>query len=310
MDRLLQIKLTVPRPSQRLISRPRLIALLDGTLGARLLLLSAPPGFGKTTALVDWLAASGTRCAWLSLDAADNDPVRFLRYLWAAVANVAADGASSLVGDGRAADVPEAIGEVATILADRPDPSLLVLDDYHLIEAAEVQRAVSILLDRLPAQAHLVIATRVDPALPLARLRARGELLEVRADALRFTSEEARSFFAERMGLALSDADVETLVARTEGWPAVLQLAGLSLTGRGWRLEPRPRVRRDPPLRPGLHRRGGPRASRSRRERVPAADLGAGPAHRTAVRRAHRRDRWPGHARASRAVQPAHRAPR
>ena len=232
MDRLLQVKLTVPRPSQRLISRPRLIALLDGTLGARLLLLSAPPGFGKTTALVDWLAASGTRCAWLSLDEADNDPIRFLRYLWAAVANVAADGASSLVGDGRSADVPDAIGEIATILAERPEPSLLVLDDYHLIEAAEVQRAVSILLDRLPAQAHLVIATRVDPALPLARLRARGELLEVRAETLRFTTEEARSFFAERMGLALSDSDVETLVARTEGWPAVLQLAGLSLVGR------------------------------------------------------------------------------
>ena len=232
MDRLLQVKLTMPRPSQRLITRSRLITLLGGTLGARLILVSAPPGFGKTTALVDWLAASGTRCAWLSLDEADNDPVRFLRYLWAAVANVAADGASSLVGDGRAADVPDVIGEVAAILAERPEPTLLVLDDYHLIEAAEVQRAVSILLDRLPAQAHLVIVTRVDPALPLARLRARGELLEVRAEALRFTSEEARSFFAERMGLALSDSDVETLVARTEGWPAVLQLAGLSLAGR------------------------------------------------------------------------------
>jgi LuxR family maltose regulon positive regulatory protein len=215
-----------------MISRPRLVELLDGTLGARLLLLSAPPGFGKTTAIVDWLAASGTSCAWLSLDAADDDPVRFLRYLWAAVANVAADGASSLAAEAPSADAPDVIGEVATILTERPEPSLLVLDDYHLIEAAEVQRAVSILLDRLPAQAHLVIATRVDPALPLARLRARGELLEVRADALRFTTEEARSFFAERMGLALSDSDVETLVARTEGWPAVLQLAGLSLAGR------------------------------------------------------------------------------
>jgi len=232
VDRLLQVKLTVPRPSRRLISRPRLVALLGGTLGARLVLLSAPPGFGKTTALVDWLAASGTSCAWLSLDEADNDPVRFLRYLWAAVANVAAVGASSLVGEGRSSDVSDVIGEVATILTERPEPSLLVLDDYHLIEAAEVQRAVSILLDRLPAHAHLVIATRVDPALPLARLRARGELLEVRAEALRFTSEDARSFFAERMGLALSDSDVETLVARTEGWPAVLQLAGLSLAGR------------------------------------------------------------------------------
>ncbi len=232
MDRLLQVKLTVPRASQRLISRPRLIALLDGTVEARLLLLSAPPGFGKTTALVDWLAASGTSCAWLSLDATDNDPVRFLRYLWAAVANVAADGAGSLAAEAPAADAPDVIGELATILAERPEPTLLVLDDYHLIEAAEVQRAVSILLDRLPAQAHLVIATRVDPALPLARLRARGGLLEVRADALRFTTEEARSFLADQMGLALSDADIETLVARTEGWPAILQLAGLSLTGR------------------------------------------------------------------------------
>jgi LuxR family maltose regulon positive regulatory protein len=194
--------------------------------------LSAPPGFGKTTALVDWLAASDTKCAWLSLDTADNDPVRFLRYLWAAVANMAADGKGSLAGAAPSAAVPDVIDEIATILAERSEPSLLVLDDYHLIEEAEVQRAVSILLDRLPTQAHLVIATRVDPALPLARLRARGELLEVRADALRFTTEEARSFLAERMGLALSDADVETLVARTEGWPAVLQLAGLSLIGR------------------------------------------------------------------------------
>jgi LuxR family transcriptional regulator, maltose regulon positive regulatory protein len=232
VDRLLQVKLTPPRSSHRRISRPRLTTLLDGTLEARLLLLSAPPGFGKTTALVDWLAASGVKHAWLSLDEADNDPVRFLRYLWAAVTSIAADGPRSLTGAAPSAEVPAVIAEVATILAETPEPSLLVLDDYHVIEAGEVQRAVAILLDLVPPQAHLVIATRVDPALPLARLRARAELLEVRADALRFTSEEARSFFAERMGLALSDSEIETLVARTEGWPAVLQLAGLSLTGR------------------------------------------------------------------------------
>ena len=232
MDRLLQSKLVVPRPSQSVINRPRLITMLDGVLVARLVLLSAPPGFGKTSALVGWLAASGTRCAWLSLDEADNDPVRFLRYLWTAVVSAATDGAGSPTAEAPPADASDVIGEAATLLAERPGPTLLVLDDYHLIEAAQVQRAVSILLDRLPPEAHLVIATRVDPALPLARLRARGELLEVRAEALRFTSEEARSFFAQRMGLALSDTDVETLVARTEGWPAVLQLAGLSLVGR------------------------------------------------------------------------------
>jgi LuxR family maltose regulon positive regulatory protein len=232
VDRLLQVKLTPPRRGQRLVTRPRLNELLGGALAARLLLVSAPPGFGKTTALVDWLAASGTRCSWLSLETADNDPVRFLRYLWAAVADVADDGEASLAGDLPSADVSDVIDEIATTLAERPEPSILVLDDYHLIERAEVQRAVSILLDRLPAQAHLAIVTRADPGLSLARLRARGELLEVRADALRFTAEEARSFLAERMGLALSDSDVETLVARTEGWPAVVQLAGLSLSGR------------------------------------------------------------------------------
>ena len=231
MDRLLRVKLTVPRRSQRLISRPRLMALLDGALEARLVLLSAPPGFGKTTALVDWLAASGTGYAWLSIDEADNDPVRFLRYLWAAVANVAADEVGSIADDSPAADAPDVIAEIAAMVAER-SPSLLVLDDYHLIVSAEVQRDVSLLLDRLPSHVHLAILTRVDPALPLARLRARGELLEVRADALRFTTLEARSFLAERMGLAMADADVEVLVARTEGWPAVLQLAGLSLSGR------------------------------------------------------------------------------
>ena len=165
--------------------------LLGGTHEARLVLLSAPPGFGKTTALVDWLAASGAGYAWLSLDEADNDPARFLRYLWAAVANVASDETALIVADARAADGPDVIVEIAAMLAER-SPSLVVLDDYHLIVSAEVQRAVSLLLDRLPDHAHLAISTRVDPALPLARLRARGELLEVRADALRFTTEEAQ----------------------------------------------------------------------------------------------------------------------
>ncbi len=232
MDRLLPIKLAAPRPSHRPVHRPRLSALLSGALEVRLILLSAPPGFGKTTALIDWLTASGIGSSWIALDETDNDPVRFLRYLCAAVARLAADDDGSIVDAPPGADAADVVGELAMVLAESPGPSILVLDDYHLISSPAVHRAVGLLVERLPAQAHLVIATRVDPGLPLARLRARGELLEVRADALRFTTEEARGFFAERMGLELSAADVEALTSRAEGWPAVLQLAGLSLAHR------------------------------------------------------------------------------
>ena len=232
MDRLLPIKLAAPRPSRQPIHRPRLVELLAGQPAARLVLLSAPPGFGKTTVLVDWLAVSEVRSAWISLDDSDNDPARFLRYLWAGAATLAEKNVGAIRQSGTTTDVLDVVGEVAMLLAERPEPSVLVLDDYHAITAPDVQRAVRLLLERLPPQVRLVIATRADPSLPLARLRARDELLELRADALRFTLDEARSFLADRMGVALSEHDLETLVTRTEGWPAVLQLAGLSLAGR------------------------------------------------------------------------------
>jgi LuxR family maltose regulon positive regulatory protein len=233
VDRLFQGKVGVPRPSPRLIGRPRLNALLDRGLDARLVLLSAPPGFGKTTALSDWLAARPIRSAWISLDEGDNEPVRFLRYLWQAVASLASGSPESAVLGSAPASPTEAAEELAFVLSEWGEPSVLVLDDFHVIESAEVKDAVRVLLERLPEKAHLVIATRADPALPLARLRARGELLEVRSDALRFDSEEAGRFFSERMGLDLARPDLDTIVAKTEGWPAVLQLAGLSLAGRG-----------------------------------------------------------------------------
>lgn len=230
MDHLLPAKLARPSPSRRPVHRPRLSERLDEALRVRLVLLSAPPGFGKTTALVDWLAEAPVKAAWLTLDEADNDPARFVRYLWAAIAGVTGANVAPLatLGD----DPLAVIDELASLLAESPEPAILVLDDYHVISAPVVQRAVALLLERLPAEAHLVVSTRVDPAFPLARLRSRGELLELRADSLRFTVDEARAFFADRMDLELSDADVDTLVSRTEGWPAVLQLAGLSLMGR------------------------------------------------------------------------------
>jgi LuxR family maltose regulon positive regulatory protein len=233
MDRLLRTKLAAPRPSYRPIRRQRLVELLSRTLRARLTLLSAPPGYGKTTALVDWLDSAAIRSAWVSLDETDNDPVRFHRYLWAAVVRLAADDADTAAAElPDVADAGEAIGELPSLLTDRDEPVVLVLDDYHLISSPAVQRAMTRFLERLPARAHLVIATRADPPLPLARLRARGELVEVRADALRFSAEEARAFLAERMALALSDEDVSRLMARAEGWPAILQLAGLALAGQ------------------------------------------------------------------------------
>ncbi len=230
--RLLPFRLAAPRASRRWIRRSRLVEHLAGALDARLTLVSAPAGFGKTTALADWLTASETPAAWIPLVEADNDPARFLRYLWAGAAMLGGHGAGAIGEGGPGAKADDVIDEVALLLAERPEPRVLVLDDYHVITAPDVRRTVGALLERLPAQAHLVISTRQDPSLPLARLRAHGELLELRADALLFTKEEAQVFLSDRMGVKLSDDDLDTLMARTEGWPAVLQLAGLALAGQ------------------------------------------------------------------------------
>ncbi|QNE47769.1 helix-turn-helix transcriptional regulator [Glaciihabitans sp. INWT7] len=234
---VLATKLFVPLARAQAVARPRLVDRLDAGIrsGAKLTLISAPAGFGKTTVLGDWVSRigqseAGTRVAWLSIESGDNDPVRFFGYLVAALQYAdAAIGAAIPAGE-----QPNEATLTALVndLAASTHEILLVLDDFHLIEDRAVRDAMVFLLDHLPPTSHLVIASRSDPLLPIARLRARGELTEVRAADLRFTADEAAAFLNRSMGLALSPGDVAALEARTEGWIAGLQLAALSMRDR------------------------------------------------------------------------------
>lgn len=228
---LLRSKLSVPRAGRGLVSRPRVLDLFQLTPTTRLCVLSAPPGFGKTSAVIDWLQTSGRRAAWLSLDEADNDPGRFVPYLVAAIGGVS--GPADSLARLEATDPPDVVVAGLLALLDEPDaPHVIVLDDLHLIQDASVLAIVEALVTHLPEDRLVVIITREDPPLRLSRLRAAGELVELRADQLRFTEKEADSFFRERMTLSLSTDAVYALTRSTEGWPAVLQLAALSLVGR------------------------------------------------------------------------------
>src|SRR5215211_4399452 len=234
---LLETKLHVPRRRHGLVPRPRLSERLSRGTESALTLVSAPAGFGKTTLLAEWLAAAPAderSAAWLSLDQRDNDPALFWTYLIAALQTAAhgvGAGALSLLQSPQ----PPIEAVLATLLNDLhaiSDDVVLVLDDYHVIDARDVQDGMAFLLGHLPPQIHLVIASRADPALPLARLRARRELVEIRAADLRFTPEEAATYLNGVMGLELTARDVAALEGRTEGWIAALQLAALSMQGR------------------------------------------------------------------------------
>ena len=234
---LLENKLHVPRRRRGVVQRVRLVQRLDRDALPAVVLVSAPAGFGKTTLLAEWLAAGEEKAkpaAWLSLDRRDSDPAVFWSYVVAAVRRVAADvGADAL---STLQSNPTALEAVVTsLLNDFAAVSydvVLVLDDYHLVESLDVQESMRFLVEHLPEQLHLVVASRADPPWPLAGLRARGELLEVRASELRFTSQEAAAYLNDAMALDLTAADVDALEARTEGWIAALQLAALSLQDR------------------------------------------------------------------------------
>ncbi len=232
---ILATKLYLPPPRPGFVLRPRLTERLNGGLYRKLILISAPAGFGKTTLVSEWIEESGQQAAWLSLDEGDNDPARFLAYLAAALQTIEPGIGEGMLGDLQSSQPPSTeviltalLNEIITI----PRDFILVLDDYHLIDTKPVDIALAFLVEHLPARMHLVITTRQDPQLPLARLRARGQLTEVRAAELRFTASEAADFLNQVMGLRLSAADIAALEERTEGWIAGLQLAALSIQGR------------------------------------------------------------------------------
>lgn len=251
---MLGTKLHLPTPRRQLVARTRLTDSLQSAPGSmpRLVLVAAPAGFGKTTLMTQWLVAQSSHglgpvapvaVAWLSLDAADSDVTRFLTHVVAALQNAHPDVADeigkelgadalTLLEAARGQSAEPALISLVNDLDTLVGATVVALDDYHLIDSSAVHDAVIFLLDHLPAHVTLAITTRADPPLPLARLRGRGELIEVRASDLRFTTDEAEEFLNQVMGLDLDQPLVEALEARTEGWAAGLQLAALSARTR------------------------------------------------------------------------------
>jgi len=241
----LATKLYIPPPRPKVVSRPRLIERLNDGLssGRKLILISAAAGFGKTTLVSEWIAGlapsplstgDGIGVAWLSLDEGDNDPARFLVYLVHALQKIEANFGKAILG-GLGSPQPPPPESILTALLNEITAIrgnfILVLDDYHVIDSKPVENAIAFLLEHLPPQMRLVIATREDPDLSLARFRARGQLTELRVTDLRFTPSEAAEFLNKVMSLGLSAEDIAALETRTEGWIAGLQLAAISMQG-------------------------------------------------------------------------------
>ncbi len=246
---LLTTKFYIPPVRPELVPRPRLVERLNEGLDRKLTLISAPAGFGKTTLVTEWLAESRIqnqkpvvseanlskiRVTWLSLDENDNDPVRFITYLAAALQQIdpaIGQAAQAMLGAPQPPPPESFLTSLINDIAATSRPFVLVLDDYHLIHLLPIHQQLAFLLEHQPPQMHLVIATREDPPLPLSRLRARGQMVEIRQADLRFTEEETADFMRRVMQFELSSADIGALQRRTEGWVAGLQLAALSLRG-------------------------------------------------------------------------------
>jgi LuxR family transcriptional regulator, maltose regulon positive regulatory protein len=244
-DSLLLTKLYIPPPRQNLVMRPRLIEQLNNglSLDRKLTLISAPAGFGKTTLVSEWVTSperfppehiSSNRVAWLSLDEADNDPARFVSYLITALQMIMpgiGEGLLVALQSSQQSQLEPFLTTLINEISLFPEHFVLVLDDYHTIDSQTVDKSVDFLIEHQPPQMHLVITTREDPQLPLARYRARGQLTELRAADLRFTQDEASEFLNRVTGLSLSVENIAALETRTEGWIAGLQLAAISMQG-------------------------------------------------------------------------------
>ena len=232
MEQLLTTKLYIPPPRPELVPRPRLIELLNTGLYRKLTLISAPAGFGKTTMLSDWVGKINFPVAWLSLDKGDNDIKRFLQYFIAALQTIDTDvfeTVQAMLQSPQSPPIESILTELVNEVASIEQNIILVLDDFHLIEASTVHDALNFLLSHLPPRVHLVITSRSDPLLQISILRAKDQVTELRADNLRFSIREATQFLNDVMGLALSADEVRSLEIRTEGWIAGLHLAALSM---------------------------------------------------------------------------------
>jgi LuxR family maltose regulon positive regulatory protein len=229
---LLRTKLFIPRPRKNLVSRPLLVDRLNAGEDKKLTLIAAPAGFGKTTSLSEWIPQSPHCVTWLSLDDGDNDLTRFWAYFIASLQQLQielGENAQALLRSPQAPPITSILTTLINEIVAFPDEFSMVIDDYHFIESQPIRESLAYLLDHLPVNMHLIITTRVDPPLPLTRLRVRDKLIELRANDLRFTVQEAAYFLKHVMGLNLSVEEITALEARTEGWIAGLQIAALSM---------------------------------------------------------------------------------
>ncbi|MEJ2512943.1 MAG: hypothetical protein P8Y72_15275 [Anaerolineales bacterium] len=235
MDQLLTTKLHIPQLGVDLVPRPRLYERLDEGLMRRLTLVSAPTGFGKSTLVTGWLSERDRPVAWLSLDGGDNDPVRFWTYIIGAIQTVHPEAGSEARQIVSASQVRSAEPVVISLINDisqLPNDLIIALDDYHIIETEGVHEGLSYLIEHQPQNLHIILITRVDPSMSLARLRAQGQMVEIRAEDLQFSTEEAATLLNEKMGLKLKPEHIEALNTHTESWVVGLQLAALSLKGQ------------------------------------------------------------------------------